>query len=225
MQRANEILKGLALATCVVVGVFLCIFIGNLNAALTKQSGSFASVLAQTNSALVTINRPCAPGPCGTLAEVDKLSTHASDLIVQSQLAVRHADQVSLTEQTMLPEWNRQITQTLQSVSRTTETANTQIAQIGSRASALLETTNTTVGAAQPLLGHADALVGHSDAFIQTLPPISANVREITAQAAIITKDAKVEEQRFVYPPATPWYKKIMPTILRSGELAYDFIR
>lgn len=67
--------------------------------------------------------------------------------------------------------------------------------------------------------------VADFDTLLQQSQPVVANATEITAQAAIIARDAKVEEQKYVYPPNTPWYKKILPTALKLGELTYDFVR
>ncbi len=225
MDRLNAILKAVALTVYIAVGVAAFLLVLKAGDSIAGISG----VVGQANTALATVNRSCGSvgkvQPCGTLAEVDKTLTHISDLTVQTQIAVKHADQVSLTEQAMLPVWNREISDTLGGVNRTVDTANGSLATLTVGASGVLQTANTTLGAAQPLMGRATLFVSHADDLVVQAKPIVANTAEITRQGAIIAKDAKVEEQKYVYPPKTPWYKKIIPTVLKAGELAYDFIR
>ena len=225
MDRLNAILKAVALTVYIAVGVAAFLLVLKAGDSIAGISG----VVGQANTALATVNRSCGSvgkvQPCGTLAEVDKTLTHISDLTVQTQIAVKHADQVSLTEQAMLPVWNREITGTLAGVDRTVAQTGTSIADLSHSAQTVLGTANTTLAGVQPLVGHADLFVSHADDLVVQAKPIVANTAEITRQGAIIAKDAKVEEQKYVYPPKTPWYKKIIPTVLKAGELAYDFIR
>jgi hypothetical protein len=44
--------------------------------------------VAKVNQALDTVNHSCSPGPCGTLANVDKLTVKVGDLAVTSQMQV-----------------------------------------------------------------------------------------------------------------------------------------
>lgn len=226
MERVNTILKGIALATVPVVGVCLCLLLLQLSEAVNRQSTSVTSLLGQANTALSTINRSCGSGhPCGTLAEIDKLSTHTSDLIVESQLAIHHADQVSMMESAMLPEWNRQFTTALGNVNQAALTTSTSVAQLRQHATTVLDTTNTTIAGVQPLLGRSTLFVGDADTFVKTLPPLSARAQTILDNGDTLSHDAIVEEQKYVYPKKVPWYKNILPIVLKSGELAYDFIR
>lgn len=51
--------------------------------------GPTVALVQGATQALATINRPCAPGPCGTLAIVDKTVTKVGDAIVTTQMQER----------------------------------------------------------------------------------------------------------------------------------------
>lgn len=51
--------------------------------------GPTSALVQGAAQALATVNRPCAPGPCGTLAVADKTITKVGDAIVTTQLEER----------------------------------------------------------------------------------------------------------------------------------------
>jgi hypothetical protein len=75
MDKVRSILRDLALVTYIVAGVMLCIL-------LYKGLG----IVSGVNTALTTVNQQCAPGPCGTLALVNKTVTKTGDAIVTTQI-------------------------------------------------------------------------------------------------------------------------------------------
>ena len=189
--------------------------------AVDSQSAGISGVIAQANTALKTINTP----KSGTLSMLD-------DTILQGRLTIDAVNKVTIHEQNQLSTLDGDIAETfgnanatLVTLNGTLTTANGSIADLTRSANGVLDTTNTTIGAAQPVLGRATLFVGHADDLVVQAQPIVTNTAEITKQGAIIAKDAKVEEQKYVYAPKTPWYKKIIPTALKAGELVYDFIR
>ena len=74
MEKVRSILRDLALVTYIVAGVMLCVL-------LYKGFG----IVGEVNTALTTVNQPCAPGPCGLLANLGKTTTKVGDAIVTTQ--------------------------------------------------------------------------------------------------------------------------------------------
>lgn len=186
-------------------------------------------------SALDTVNRSCStPGkiqPCGTLAEVDKVLVHASDLTVQTQIAVRHADQVSKTEAAMLPAWNARFTDTLDSVNGLTAT----LSGTAQAATVAIGTANTTIAGLKPLedastltVGHVDEAVKRFDAMLAdpNLALTMQNVQGITATTnhmlftadAVETKATKSYLHPSMNPVARTW-EAVKPFIVPAAQV------
>lgn len=177
MNRTERILRSLAIGTVPFVGLFVCWFLLQAGFAVSSASRQSISALGQLNTALTTINRSCgSPGhiqPCGTLAEIDKLATHTSDLIVQSQVAVHHADVVSQTESQMLPKWNQQITATLGNVNQTAFDAS--------------RTLNVTSDSLQTLTASSRGVMDHASAFVADL---DSETKPVISQANVFLANA-----------------------------------
>jgi hypothetical protein len=54
-------------------------------AAATARVNDLQGIEAKLGTSLDTVNRPCAPGPCGTLAETNKLLVKGGDVITTTQ--------------------------------------------------------------------------------------------------------------------------------------------
>jgi ABC-type transporter Mla subunit MlaD len=153
------------------------------------------------NAALATVNRP----KSGTLSMLD-------DTILQSRLTIDATNKVLLHEQTQLATFDgyghqldAELAELAGHADKTLDALNTTV----DAAKVTLGTANTTIAASQPFLVQANSLVTHLDAqtvpdvnrFLETLPPVVANMQVVTAQAAIIATDAKIEEQKYTHPP------------------------
>lgn len=228
MTRLESYLRIAALATIPVTGLFVCWFLLQASSAVSSASKQSTSALMQLNMALATVNRSCGTSgniqPCGTLAEVDKLSTHASDLIVQTQIAVHHADAVSQTEAQMLPKWNRQITQTLGNVNQTAFDASKTLTTANSSLQVLTTASQGVITDADRTLLHVDALVTDPDIkqSIASIDKSAQNIADSTAQADAILTDAKVEEQKFTH--AAPKKLGFWAALEAGGDFVKHFL-
>jgi hypothetical protein len=226
MNTLRAILRDLALVTYTVAGVFLCL------------------VLWQGKKALDTVNAP----KSGTLAMVD-------DTIMQGRLTIDATNKVLIHEQNQLGTFDGYARNLDSEVSGLASHANTTLDALSGSATAATQTLNTAstslqsatdhltpvldaatsttldVGAATkrllPIEDDADASVKHFDTLLASpdIPLILSNSQKITASGAVIIRDGQIEADRFTFPPKTPWYKKIVPTALKAGELVWDFER
>ena len=131
MNRFLQI--SLALAALTVAGASVWVA-HSMSANLDKWGDGGAQTFAGLNQALATINRGCAPGPCGVLANTMKVETKIGDAVVQTQL-VERATTPHVTAAM------DEFADAAQHLSRTSD-ALTQTAQ---GASAALSTTNDTI--------------------------------------------------------------------------------
>lgn len=228
--RSHSLIEAAALLTVPVVGGFLIWMCWPLRLAIQQNSQGSAAILSKVGTALDTINRP----KSGTLSMLD-------DTILQGRLTIDATNKVLIHEQNQLGTLDTDIAllsthtdATLTALSGTAASASQSLQTISQHAASTLDATTTALGSAnERIKGLADtqtrmnSVLAAFDARLEdpNLAKTEANVQEATAQAAIIAKDAKVEEQKYVYPPKTPWYNKIVPITLKAGELAYDFIR
>lgn len=167
----------LALGTVPVVGVFLCLLLFQTSALVEKSSRDEASITIGLQTALDTVNAECGPTThCGTLAELDKLLVHTSDLEVQTQMLVRQGNQLTQTEAAILPEWNRRITGTLSGIDYAVGSINANQNQL----------TQATL----PILIHADKTVVDADNLVSS-PYIFESMKNIDTSTAAIAESAK----------------------------------
>jgi hypothetical protein len=173
------------------------------------------ATVAKTNQALDTVNRPCAPGPCGTLANIDKLTVKVGDLAVTSQRQVAQTDVLVTSVAAEVQRTGETIERTGASAQRTLDAA-TGTLQEGQR----------TLAAFQPVLGHADATVADLDAALKAdAGPFNAtlvNVQNITGSTARITNDAErvADDATEKYFKPEPWYKKAVPALTVGAKIA-----
>lgn len=231
MQRTIHLLRALALATVPAVGLAVVLVLVQVSSLVVKLSSDEHRMAGEALTSLTTLNRSCStPGhiqPCGTLAEVDKTLTHLSDLSIQSQKAVRDADQVAQMEMKLLPRWNASFTGTLSGI-------NTAIATVNSTALQLTQATLPVLHHAGEVLSTTDATVKHLDTLVQSpdvtesLKYVAASTKAIadgTAQADAILADGRKVADRYVNPPAKHWYEKVWVVAKFTAQMAYDFIR
>ena len=113
--------------------------------------GKLSTSLDKLNLALDTVNRPCAPGPCGTLANADKTIIKVGDAIVTTQLQERATAPHVIAAMDTFKDAAVHLSGTADSLSGTA-TALTGTAQA---ATATIGTAGTTIAAVQPVLEQA----------------------------------------------------------------------
>jgi xanthosine utilization system XapX-like protein len=214
----QTLLAILTLTITVVVGVLG--FVGY------QAISRFNSTVDGLNIALVTINHPCAPGPCGTLAEIDKTIVKVGDAIVTTQIQERSTAPHIVTAMDTFKNTAAHLSTTADSLS-TTANALTQTAQ---SATGTLQAGTATIAASKPLLisltataeastktidslntrisdPHIDAILGHMDSTTDSLSGIMADGKKVTDKA---TAD---------YLAPQPWWKKVA----RYASDTYDY--
>lgn len=188
----------LALGTVPVTGVFVCILLFQVSAFVDRSNKDEGRIASSVQLALDTVNAECGVTVhCGTLAELDKILVHTSDLEVQTQMLVRHGDRLTQTESAMLPEWNRRITGTLNGVDRAVGDFNGNQNKITAAVLPILQDTDQTIK-------HADNLVS-SSYVVESLKNIdvsTASVAETTKQVSATVTDIREETDRLTHPPA-----------------------
>lgn len=188
----------IALGTVPVVGAFLCILLLQTSALVERAYRDEGILALGFKTALDTLNAECgATTHCGTLAEVDKTLTHASDLIVQTQVAVKHADKVSQTEAAMLPEWNKQITTTLSGINLTVSSFDANQDRLTASLVPVLNDTDATVKHLDDLVSSKYVLESLSNidtstaAFAESAKQISATVTDVRQETDKLTHPTK----------------------------------
>lgn len=143
--------------------------------------------LDKLNTALDTVNRPCAPGPCGTLANADKTIIKVGDAIVTTQLQERAATPHVIAAMDTFRDAAIHLSGTADSLSGTA-TALTGTAQA---ATSTIGTAGTTIAALQPLVGHVDSAVTSLDTSLQTtsldMDAVLQHTEAITSSAAKVS--------------------------------------
>ncbi len=131
--------------------------------------GPTGAIVEGVAQVLAAVNRPCAPGPCGTLAVADKTITKVGDAIVTTQLQ----------ERAIAPH-------TLAAVDALKGSAN-----------ALTATSQAATGSFRALDGSAYALTGTLHAATDTLHAAKAPIDAFTTDAVdldAILKDRAIHE-------------------------------
>lgn len=172
--------------------------------------------VGRLNSTLDIVNHPCAPGPCGTLANVDKLVVKVGDIAVDTQKQVRQTGVLINTAS--------------QSLTSTSQTLNAQLSHMGplldsARAASdalpvTLQHVNTAVDGITPVLASTDGAVGDFRRFL-TAPALIGtlnNVDSMTGSWAGVSGDLRkvADKTTADYLRPVPWY--LWP-VKRGGEL------
>lgn len=186
-----------ALATVPVVGACLCLLLFQVSSLVERVDRDEGTFAAQIQQALTTVNAECgATTHCGTLAEVDKTLTHTSDLIVQTQLAVRHADGVSQTEAALLPVWNQRITGTLNGVDTAVGDLDANQNKLTAAALPVFQQTEKTVADADQLVSSPYVVES-----LRNLDTSTAAMSEATRHADAVAGDIQFEADKLAHPP------------------------
>jgi hypothetical protein len=183
--------------------------------------------LPDLTATVAALNRPCKPGPCGLLAKVDQTMNVADGLMIGGNKAILDADHVALTESAMLPDWNRQFSETVALTQGAIGTANEQLTHVGP----VLDASKTAIDAIppaiksvtdglQPVYANVNGGVTDFRAFIDA-PALSAtvtNAAAITGNANGIVGDFRqiADKETKDYLKPVPWY---LYPVKKGGEL------
>jgi uncharacterized phage infection (PIP) family protein YhgE len=176
------------LQTALAILALVCsIAIGGVGFAAYGVVGKLGTSLDKLNLALDTVNRPCAPGPCGTLANADKMIIKVGDAIVTTQIQERATAPHVIAAMDTFRDAAIHLSGTADSLSGTaaalTGTARAATATIG--------TAGTTIAALQPLVGHVDSAVTSLDTSLQTslldMDAVLQHTEAITSSAAKVS--------------------------------------
>lgn len=117
------------------------------------------------DATLDAVNRGCAPGPCGTLAEVNKSAVKIQDIAVTLQKQVAQSGQLVDAATSNLNSTSAKLNDELISLKTLTDNA----AISADKASVALGTANTVIASFQPLSTQASAFIAHTDDTVNSL--------------------------------------------------------
>jgi methyl-accepting chemotaxis protein len=196
-------------------------------AAVTVSAAHLDSVLTQADVAMRTINRGCAPGPCGTLAEVDKAVVHLSDITVAVQKQANDSGKLMQHASATLDGMAFDAQNELDDLKATT-TATTGLVEDGRQVMVQvntdLRTLNDSLEAVKPVIDHADAVVDHVDVAVNSMTPDAQRLMKNSADgmgelAGIAGDGHKMTthlERDFDAKQA--WWKKAFPMAEDAGK-------
>ncbi len=98
--------------------------------------------LAQANVALATVNRSCAPGPCGTLAAFTKAVTKGGDAIATSQIQERQITPHVIAAMDSLRTIAPHVDQTVDALGATSDAATVSLRSISEEIAPVLKSAN-----------------------------------------------------------------------------------
>lgn len=156
--------------------------------------GKLGTSLDKLNLALDTVNRPCAPGPCGLLANGIKVETKVGDAIVTTQLQERATAPHVIAAMDTFRDSAIHLSGTADSLSGTA----TALTGTATAATATIGTAGTTIAAVQPVLEQARVAevqvqksIANLDTSLQTtsldLDAVLQHTEAITGSAAKVS--------------------------------------
>jgi hypothetical protein len=101
-------------------------------------NSSVATIGSGVNNTLNAVNHPCAPGPCGLLANANKVTTKIGDIVVTSQMQVRQTDKLVSAAVTSIQESTKHI-------DKTSDAATKLIADTDVEIKPVIENTNKEI--------------------------------------------------------------------------------
>jgi methyl-accepting chemotaxis protein len=202
------ILNTIGISLILAIGVFgwALIQVGlagkGLSASLHSLDG-LSTTITSVNNTLTQINKSCAPGPCGTLANVNKTIVKIGDIAVTTQRQVAQT--------------NTLIVATANSLSSVSSHVN----KVADQATTDLATTNEIIAGLKPIEQHTDEAVENvndilkDNAIHQTIDNLgtfTASLTGTTQNIQGITGDGKrvADDLTTKYFTPQPLWKKIL---------------
>ena len=179
---------------------------------ITRAVGAAAKELtvteARLDDTLAAVNRPCTPGPCGTLAEINKSAVKLQDITVTLQRQVSQSAALVDAASESLRETSAGVNAELASLGRLTGNG----AETAAQATEDLRTMNQTIAALQPVVAHADAAVEHLEALVADPAnrQIAAHVEGMTASGDKMLADAQQKEHELLHPTKAKGFKAFL---------------
>lgn len=208
-----KILKALALGTVPVVGVFLCVLLWQIGAAVDRASSDEVTIARQAAATLGEVNQPC-PGAasdslqCGTLAQ---LNIELRNLAVATASANATIDNVNAAMKTInQPCGDDKPCGTLADVAKTLNTVRGTFGQIEVAANhedrnlTTLDVQEATLFAdTHSTFADADALMVSPDvaAMFRNANATSASLADSMKQTDAMLADARAEVDKLAHPP------------------------
>jgi hypothetical protein len=202
MTGIDRFLHRLAIGTIPVVGFCLCLLLLQLTWGSDRLTKDSDANLLELHNSLVTVNHPCKPGPCGTLAKFDQTMNVAQSLAAAGNGAILDGDEVARTEMALLPEWNRQFTQTMSSVQTTVSQAGADEATLTTSLTGAIDTTEGTIAKLQPTEDAATQSVKDFDALVRNphIADLVTHVDDMSASGDKMLFDAQWKTHQLLHP-------------------------
>jgi len=166
-----------------------------------------APTLTKLNQALDTVNHSCAPGPCGTLANVDKLTVKIGDLAVTSQRQVAQSSAIVTAAAANLNKAGDSVTELTGHLNKTADAATgLTVALTGDANEA-----KTTIAGFQPLVAAYTQSGNDLDALLKdhaihdTLTDLQVTTQNIGGITSDLRQVSDKETAEFLKP--VPWWK------------------
>lgn len=213
MGRLHSILAALALATMPVVGAAGVWALWPVHAAAIGASQRLNGVLDGVNGTLVNINRPCkgpaGPDACGTLAQINKTSIAAGDMVNQSRIQLAQTGELVRATTAQMSSIGAHVASTVDALGDTARAATGAIDQ----AHQDLAAAEPGLAAVKPLLEASTKTVADVDAVTPNLGRLmkaSAEGMEQTSGIAVDVHKMTTHLEKDVDSPV-PWWKKLFP--------------
>ena len=193
--NAAKILACLALSyLCVTAGIV----IWRAGNALDENLAGTGQAIIGLNQALATVNHPCAPEPCGILADIDKTVIKVGDAIVTTQLQERATTPHIIAAVDTFNNAAWKLGGTVDSLAETSQA----LTGTANAATMTLQTAGTTVAAFQPVLSHADAVVMDLDTRVNDphVTSLMTHLEGISVSGDKMMVDAQWKTHQLLHP-------------------------
>ncbi|MGC9198826.1 MAG: hypothetical protein ACP5E5_07790 [Acidobacteriaceae bacterium] len=170
---------------------------------------SLDRTMAQADAALVTVNRSCAPGPCGTLAAFTKAVTKGGDAIATTQMQEQQITPHVIAAMDSLETIAPHADETLDAVSGTVGSAVGSLRLITGEMAPVLDSANTavrdldtTAKGVQPDEAAMQRSMEDFDALLRSpeVPATLEDAQRVTHNLAATTTDFQQKFHVFLFP-------------------------
>ena len=219
LQSLKLACESLCLLAVAASAGYVAVKVGSAADASTASMVQITATASTLNKTLVSINQPCAPGPCGTIPSMNKAIVKIGDAVVTTQLQERAIVPATIAAMNTLNASAGKFGQTADALTGTAQAATTS-----------LGTLDTSVAATKPLLASLTATSDASTLTIKTFngrlsdPRVDALLTDFSGMAKSgngILADGKTVSDKFAADytkKQTPWMR-----FLRLMSDTYDF--
>lgn len=160
------------------------------------------------NDTLAKVNRPCSPGPCGTLAEVNKAAVKLQDVTVTLQRQVSQSSKMVDATTADLDRTSDSLNLELDSLRKTTDAAAGMTVALTADA----QTLKPSLEAFPPLLESTNAaVVNFNDLLLApSLKDTMEHVNGMSASGDKMLADAQWKEHELLHPTKAKGFKAFL---------------